>query len=341
MGTSFLAQNAGKKSVTLNLKHAEGKTLLKRLVEAADVLVENFRPGVMDRLGLGWEALRVVNPQLIYCAISGFGQDGPWRDRPAYDQIIQGLSGVMSITGDTDSAPLRVGYPIADTIGGLTAAFAVAAALNSRTRAGGTFIDVSMLESVLATMGWVVSNWLIAGVQPAANGNENVTASPSATFQTGEGLLNISANKQEQWEVMCANLGVPDLAARPEYRTRDDRIANRLALKAELESVLITRPARVWADQLNDIGVPAGAVLSVPDILAHPQVAGRDFLATFTDAPGVGRVLRIARTGVKLDGEAPSVSDPPPLLGQHNGEIYGALGLSAAEITRLEADGVI
>jgi formyl-CoA transferase len=140
---------------------------------------------------------------------------------------------------------------------------------------------------------------------------------------------------------MCANLGVPDLAARPEYRTRDDRIANRLALKAELESVLITRPARVWADQLNDIGVPAGAVLSVPDILAHPQVAGRDFLATFTDAPGVGRVLRIARTGVKLDGEAPSVSDPPPLLGQHNGEIYGALGLSAAEITRLEADGVI
>ena len=341
MGTSFLAQNAGKKSVTLNLKHAEGKALLKRLVEGADVLVENFRPGVMDRLGLGWEVLRVVNPQLVYCAISGFGQDGPWRDRPAYDQIIQGLSGVMSITGDADSAPLRVGYPIADTIGGLTAAFAVAAALNGRSRTSGTFIDISMLEAVLATMGWVVSNWLIAGVPPAANGNENVTASPSATFQTAEGLLNISANKQEQWEVMCAHLGLPDLAARPEYRTRDDRIANRLALKAELETVLATRPAEVWADQLNDIGVPAGAVLSVPEILAHPQVAGRDFLASFSDAPGVGRDLQIARTGVKLDGEAPSVGDPPPLLGQHNGEIYGALGLSAEELERLAAAGVI
>ena len=341
MGTSFLAQNAGKKSVTLNLKHADGKALLKRMVEGADVLVENFRPGVMDRLGLGWEVLRVVNPKLVYCAISGFGQDGPWRDRPAYDQIIQGLSGVMSITGDSNSAPLRVGYPIADTIGGLTAAFAVAAALNGKARTGGSFIDVSILESVLATMGWVVSNWLIAGMLPAANGNENVTASPSATFQTGAGLLNISANKQEQWEILCTYLGLPKLPARPEYRTRDDRIANRLALKAELEAVLITQPAGAWADQLNDIGVPAGAVLSVPEILAHPQIAGRDFLATFADAPGVGRDLRVARTGVKLDGEAPSVSDPPPLLGQHNREIYGALGLSAAEIERLEAGGVI
>jgi formyl-CoA transferase len=341
MGTSFLAQNAGKKSVTLNLKHAEGKVLLKQLVEGADVLVENFRPGVMDRLGLGWEVLREVNPQLVYCAISGFGQDGPWRDRPAYDQIIQGLSGVMSITGDTESAPLRVGYPVADTVGGLTAAFAISAALNGRARTGGTFIDVSMLEAMLATMGWVVSNWLIAGVEPAARGNENVTASPSATFRTAEGLLNISANKQEQWEVLCAHLDLPGLPSRPEYRTRDDRIANRLALRSELEAVLVTRPAGVWADQLNNIGVPSGAVLSVPDILDHPQVAGRDFLATFADAPGVGRDVRIARTGVKLDGEAPSVSDPPPLLGQHNNEIYSGLGLSAAEIEQLEQAGVI
>jgi crotonobetainyl-CoA:carnitine CoA-transferase CaiB-like acyl-CoA transferase len=247
----------------------------------------------------------------------------------------------MSITGDTDSAPLRVGYPVADTVGGLTAALAISAALNGRARTGGTFIDVSMLEAMLATMGWVVSNWLIAGVEPAPMGNENVTASPSATFRTAEGLLNISANKQEQWEVLCAHLGLPDLPARPEYRTRDDRIANRLALKAELEAVLRARPAGVWADRLNDIGVPSGAVLSVPEILDHPQVAGRDFLATFADAAGVGRDVRIARTGVKLDGEAPSVSDPPPLLGQHNGEIYSGLGLSAAEIERLEEAGVI
>lgn len=341
MGTSFLAQNAGKKSVTLNLKHAEGKALLKRLAKGADVLVENFRPGVMDRLGLGWEVLREVNPRLVYCAISGFGQDGPWRDRPAYDQIIQGVSGVMSITGAADSAPLRVGYPVADTVGGLTAAFAVCAALNGRARTGGTFIDVSMLESMLATMGWIVSNWLIGGVLPTPQGNENFTASPSAAFQAADGLLNISANKQEQWETMCAHLGRPELTERPEFRTRDDRIANRLRLKAEMETVLTTRPAGEWADELNALGVPAGPVLSVPEVLEHPQIAGRDFLATFANVPGVGRDVRIARTGVKLDGAAPSVNDPPPTLGQHNGEIYAALGLSAAEIERLRDEGAI
>jgi crotonobetainyl-CoA:carnitine CoA-transferase CaiB-like acyl-CoA transferase len=338
MGTSFLAQNAGKKSVTINLKHTEGKALLKRLVEDADVLVENFRPGVMDRLELGWEVLREINPRLVYCAISGFGQDGPWRDRPAYDQIIQGVSGVMSITGGADSAPLRVGYPVADTIGGLTAAFAVAAALNGKR---GCFIDVSMLEAVLATMGWVVSNWLIGGVLPMPHGNENFTASPSAAFQAADGLLNISANKQEQWEVLCAHLGRVDLTQRPEFRSRDDRITNRLRLKAEMETVLTTRPAGEWADELNAIGVPAGAVMSVPEVLAHPQIAGRGFLGTFADAPGVGRDLQIARTGMKLDGEAPSVSDPPPLLGQHNAEVFGALGLSASEIERLEVEGAI
>jgi len=174
MGISFLAQNAGKKSLTLNLKDPRGKDILKQLVAGADVLVENFRPGVMDRLGLGYTVLKKDAPHLIYCAISGFGQDGPWAHRPAYDQIVQGASGVMSITGDQDSAPLRVGYQLADTVGGLTAAMAICGALNAPNR--GTFIDVSMLESVLATMGWVVSNHLIGGVAPQANGNENPTA---------------------------------------------------------------------------------------------------------------------------------------------------------------------
>jgi crotonobetainyl-CoA:carnitine CoA-transferase CaiB-like acyl-CoA transferase len=338
MGTSFLAQNAGKKSVTINLKHPRGKALLKQMVEGADVVVENFRPGVMDRLELGWEVLREINPKLVYCAISGFGQDGPWRDHPAYDQIIQGLSGVMSITGDADSAPLRVGYPMADTIGGLTAAFAVAAALNGKR---GCFVDVSMLEAVLATMGWVVSNWLIGGVYPVPHGNENFTASPSAAFQAADGLLNISANKQEQWEALCAHLGRADLIERPEFRSRDDRIANRLRLKAEMETVLTTRPAGEWAEELSAIGVPAGAVMTVPDILAHPQIAGRGFLGTFAQAPGVGRDLTVARTGMKLDGVAPSVSEPPPVLGQRNAEVFGALGLSAAEIEALEGEGVI
>ena len=177
MGASFLAQNAGKRSVTINLKTAAGRDVFRRLVGSADVVIENFRPGVMERLGLGYDALREIRPGLVYCAISGFGQDGPLRDNPAYDQIVQGLSGVMSVTGDAASAPLRVGYPVADTIGGLTAAFAIAAALVRRGRSGeGECIDVSMLEATLVTMGWQVSNWLIAGVRPQPLGNRRQPA---------------------------------------------------------------------------------------------------------------------------------------------------------------------
>ncbi|WP_306043946.1 CaiB/BaiF CoA-transferase family protein [Mameliella sp. MMSF_3455] len=289
MGISFLAQNAGKKSLTLNLKDPRGKDALKRLAGRADVVVENFRPGVMDRLGLGHATLRAENPRLVYCAISGFGQSGPWADRPAYDQIVQGVSGVMSITGDADSAPLRVGYPLADTVGGLTAAMAICAALNADPR--GTFIDISMLESVLATMGWVVSNHLIGGVDPQPQGNENPTSAPSGTFQCADGLINIAANKDEQWVALTRHLGREDLLDVRDFATRENRKTNRLRLRAELETVLTTRAARDWACELNGIGVPAGAVMSVPEILAHPQVADRDFLARFDDAPGVGRPI--------------------------------------------------
>ncbi|MEN8834340.1 CaiB/BaiF CoA-transferase family protein [Pacificibacter sp.] len=339
MGVSFLAQNAGKKSFTVNLKHPEGKALFLRLVESADIVVENFRPGVMNRLGVGYETLKAVNPTLIYCAISGFGQDGPWVDRPAYDQIIQGASGVMSITGDTDSAPLRVGYPVADTVGGITAAFAITSALNSSPR--GAFIDVSMLESVLATMGWAVSNYLIAGVEPTANGNENMTSAPSGTFNAMGGPINIAANKDEQWVLLTNHLGLASLQDLPEYATREDRKRNRLALRAELEAVLKTRPAQDWAQELNTVGVPCGVVLSVPEVLQTPQVADRGFLHAFKNVPGVGRDIQVVTTGIKIDGITPTVKTPPPLLGQHNAAICAELGLSQAELDRLTKDGAI
>jgi crotonobetainyl-CoA:carnitine CoA-transferase CaiB-like acyl-CoA transferase len=339
MGVSFLAQNAGKKSVTVNLKHDEGRALFLRLVETADVVVENFRPGVMDRLRVGYEVLKEVKPDLVYCAISGFGQDGPWVKRPAYDQIIQGASGVMSITGDADSAPLRVGYPIADTVGGMTAAFAIAAALNARPR--GAHLDVSMLEAVLATMGWAVSNHLIADVAPEANGNENPTSAPSGAFQAEDGLINIAANKDEQWALLARHLGLDTLLDRPDYATREDRKRNRRALKAELEAVLRTRSARDWAQELNAIGVPAGAVLSVPEVLQTPQIADRGFLKHYSDVPGVGRDIDVVTTGVKLDGHAVSVEAPPPELGQDNAAIWGALGVEPQEIERLRQEGAI
>lgn len=339
MGVSFLAQNAGKKSVTINLKKPEGKALFRKLVKSADVLVENFRPGVMNRLGVGYETLKEENPSLIYCAISGFGQDGPWVHRPAYDQIIQGASGLMSITGDSESAPLRVGYPVADTVGGMTAAFAITSALNGSPR--GSFIDVSMLESVLASMGWIVSNYLIAGVEPTANGNENATSAPSGAFNTGDGIINIAANKDEQWLLLIEHLGLEELKDLPKFATREARKKNRVELKAALETMLETRPAREWAKELNKIGVPAGAVLTVPEILNMPQVADRGFLHHYDNVPGVGRDIQLATTGIKIDGAAPTVSTPPPLLGQHNDEIWGELGMSESDINKLKQDGVI
>ncbi|MEL6235485.1 MAG: CoA transferase [Pseudomonadota bacterium] len=339
MGVSFLAQNAGKKSVTLNLKHPEGRALFLRLVETADVLVENFRPGVMDRLGVGAETLRALRPELIYCAISGFGQDGPWADRPAYDQIIQGMSGVMAITGQPDGPPLRAGYPLADTIGGLTASFAIAAALQARPR--GCVIDVSMLEAVLATLGWVVSNHLIAGSAPAPHGNENPTSAPSGAFQAQDGLINIAANKDAQWVLLTDHLGLAALRDDPAYATREDRKRNRQPLKTALERVLCSRPAADWAEELNALGVPAGAVLGVPEVLASPQIAERGFLARFADVPGVGRDIALVTTGIKLDGQAPGVDRPPPRLGQDEAEVWGALGLSPDDIARLRGEGAI
>ena len=339
MGVSFLAQNAGKRSVTLNLKDEAGKGLLKRLVKTADVLVENFRPGVMDRLGVGYEVLKEVNPELVYCAISGFGQDGPWVERPAYDQIVQGLSGLMSITGDAETAPLRVGYPVADTVGGMTAAFAIAAALNVKPR--GAFLDVSMLESVLATMGWAISNYLISGVEPKAHGNENVTSAPSGAFRTKDGLINIAANKDEQWELLARFLEREDLLDDRSYKTREDRKANRFALKAELEKVLTTRSSKEWAVALNQIGVPAGAVLTVPEVISEPQISKRGFIAEFDNVPGVDQEVAVVRTGIKVNGDAPAVDHPPPTLGQHNDEIWRELGLTDGEIDALSKAGTI
>jgi len=341
MGTSFLAQNAGKRSVTLNLKTAIGKQIFQRLVSTAQVVVENFRPGVMQRLGLGYEVLRHANPGLIYCAISGFGQGGPLKDNPAYDQIVQGLAGVMSVTGTKEGVPLRVGYPVADTIGGLTAAFAISAALVRRGRTGeGEFIDVSMLESTLATMGWQVSNYLIGGIEPERAGNDNMTASPSGTFNTADGLLNIAANRQEQFETLCELMGRPDLTGDPRFKHRENRLANRAMLKAEIEVALANRSAADWAAVLNAAGVPAGEILGVPEILGHPQITERGFIKRFADTPGTERDVAVVRAGFCLASGDPHVLTPPPELGAHTRTVLKALGITDDEINSLQTEEI-
>jgi CoA:oxalate CoA-transferase len=342
MGASFLAQNGGKKSITVNLKTQGGKALLRRLVQSADVVVENFRPGVMARLGLGYDALRESNPSLIYCAITGFGQEGPMKDAPAYDQIIQGLSGMMSITGDERSAPLRAGYPVADTISGITAAFAISSALVRRQRTGeGALVDVSMLDSALVTMGWVISNYLIAGTTPEPHGNSNFTAAPSGTFRTRRGLLNIAANKQEQFEMLARAIDCEGLISDPRFAKRESRKANRAALTQALEAALQARTAKEWEAIFNELGVPAGSVSTVPEALESPQIAARGFLQSFDEVPGVGRPVTVARAGFKLSGGEPTAAAPPPQLGEHTNAILAGLGYSALEIAALREAGCI
>jgi crotonobetainyl-CoA:carnitine CoA-transferase CaiB-like acyl-CoA transferase len=331
MGASFLAQNAGKRSVTLNLKKAEGKDVLRRLVESADVLVENFRPGVMARLGLAYEDLATLNPRLVYCAISGFGQEGPMKTAPAYDQIIQGLSGMMSVTGTSESAPLRSGYPVADTLAGMTAAFAISSALVRRNASGeGAFIDVSMLDAAL-----------IAEVEPRPHGNDNFTAAPSGAFRAKDGLINIAANKQEQFEALVGAVGRPELATDPRFAQRESRKQHRGALTVELEAALKNRSCAEWQSVFNKIGVPAGCVLTVPQALALPQVAQRELLKTFDDVPGIDRPITVARSGFKLSGGDPDVVDPPPELGRHTDDVLAAAGYSAAEIAALREAGIV
>jgi crotonobetainyl-CoA:carnitine CoA-transferase CaiB-like acyl-CoA transferase len=327
MGVSFLAQNAGKRSVVLDFKAAGDKARFLDLVATADVLVENFRPGVMDRLGLGYAQLKQVRPDLVYCAISGFGQTGPLRDNPAYDQIIQGLSGVMSITGTPEAAPLRVGYPVCDTLGGLFGAFAVASALLRRGRTGeGAFLDVSMLESTVSAMGWPVSNYLTADVEPRPMGNENMTAAPSGTFNTGDGLLNIAANKQEQFVALCGVLGRPEIATDSRFADREERKRRRFELKEAIEAALSDAPAAVWEQRLNEAGVPAGRVLGIPEALSEPQIIGREMTTRFEGLEALDRALTVVRGGFLVDGEAPRPNRPPPRLGEHSAEILAEIG---------------
>jgi crotonobetainyl-CoA:carnitine CoA-transferase CaiB-like acyl-CoA transferase len=248
----------------------------------------------------------------------------------------------MSVTGDKQSAPLRVGYPVADTMGGITAAYAIAAALFRHERTGeGEFIDVSMLESSIVAMGWVVSNWLIAGVRPEPLGNENMTASPSGAFRTGEGLLNIAANQQQQYETLCRLIGRPELAADPRFAGREDRLRNRYALRDEIEPALAKKSAAEWSKLMNDSGVPAGEVLDVPQVLQHPQIAERGLIRTFEQVPGVDRTVSVARSGFRLRSGDPAPASPPPALGADTNSILAEIGYSKSEIEQLAREQAI
>lgn len=342
LGASFVAQNSGKRSIAINLKTEAGKKALAALIEGADVLLENFRPGVLERLGFGEKRLFELNPRIVYCAISGFGQSGPLRDRPAYDQIVQGLSGMMASSGTDETGPLRAGYPVADTLGGMAAAFAISSALVERGQTGrGSVIDVSMLETAITAMGWVVSNYLVAGTSPVPLGNENFTAAPSGTFRTGAGEINISANKQEQFEALCRCLGREDLIRDPRFHEREQRKVNRGQLTTELESALASRGALEWEEAFAVIGVPAGRVLTVEEVLSHEHVLERDLIHKVPNPVDGNNPLSVLGNGIRVNGHSGAPLAGPPLLGEHTDQILAEAGLGQAQIDELREQGGI
>lgn len=340
MGTSFLAQNSNKKSLTLNLKDERGKEIFRKLVRISDVVVENFRPGVMERLGIDYNSLKEINSRLIYCAISGFGQTGPDAFKPAYDQIIQGLSGVMAINGDKRLNPLRCGFPVCDTVGGLNAAFAIVAALFHRERTGeGQFIDVALLDSIMPLLGWVVANLMLGGQQPELLGNDNFTAAPSGTFQTLDGYINIAANKQEQWETLADLLGLSHLKEDPRFKERDIRKKNRFELNPLIEEKLREKSTFYWVELLNKNDIPAGEILSLEAALHQPQIEHRNTFAT-VEVEGIGNI-QVFNMTAKFEKTPAVVETPPPKLSQHTEEILQLIGIGKNEIESLRKDRVI
>ena len=341
MGTSFMLQNANKKSITLNLKEEKAIEIFKKLVETADVLVENFRPGVMNRLGIGYEVLKEINPKLVYCAISGYGQTGPDAKKPAYDQIMQGLSGEMSINGNSDLNPLRAGFPVCDTVGGLNAAFAVMAGLFHQERTGkGQFIDIALLDSIMPMMGWVVANLLIGGQEPSLLGNDNFTSAPSGMFTTKDGYINIAANKQEQWENLADLIDLASLKEAERFAIRDNRKKNRWALNDLVNEKLKSNTTEYWVEIFNKNGIPSGAILDLKGALEQEQIKHREAFST-VHIDTIDRDIPIFNLTAKFSETPGTIDSPPPELGEHSKEVFAELGISEEEIEKLKNDKVI
>lgn len=336
----FLAANRNKRSLALDLKRPEGQAVFRRLAASADVVVENFRPGVMDALNIGYDRVSAENPRIIYCSISGFGKDGPFADRPGLDQIIQGFSGLMSVTGFEGGEPVRVGIPVADLLTGLFGAYGVLAALQARERTGrGQRVETSLLESMVGMLGFQATRYLNGGDIPPPAGNHHPINAPYGVFRARDGYLTIGATGDKRWPKFCEVIGAPEFLEDERFATNGGRHAHRLELAELIAEKLQARSAEEWEVILNAAGIPCGPIYRVDQALDHPQVRHRQMVVE-REHPTAGPI-RLLGLPVKLSDTPGGIDRVPPLLGQHSAEVLREADYSEEEIAALAAQGIV
>jgi len=329
-----------KRSLTLNLKRPEARAVFERLVKSADVLVENYRPDVKERLGFDYESLARINPRIVLASISGFGQDGPYRERPGFDQIAQGMSGLMSVTGHPGQGPMRTGAAIADVGAGLLAALGIMTALLERETSGrGQWVQSSLLQAGITLLDFQAARFLMKGEVAPQVGNDHPTSMPTSAYATADGYLNVAASGEGMWQRLCKAIDREDLLTRPEFESNVDRATHRAELNAELDAALSKRASAEWVEILNRAGVPCGPIYSVDQVFVDPQVVHLQ-AAVEVEHPRLGK-FRVLNQAARLSRTPAAVVSATPEVGQHTDEVLAELGYSAAEIAELHAKEVV
>jgi formyl-CoA transferase len=337
----FLASNRNKRSITANLKAPEGLEIVRRLARVSDALVENFRGGTLERMGLGYEDLRALNPRLVYCSISGYGRTGPYADRPGYDFIIQAEGGMMGITGPEEGQPYRVGIPIVDITTGMFASTAILAALRARDVTGeGQYVDMSLLDSQVAVLTNVASNYLVGGQGHRRLGNAHPNITPYEAFRARDKWFALAVGNEGQWAILCSVIERPDLKDDPRFADNSSRVANRAALREMLDGAFARRNAAAWLAEFREAGLPCGPINTIPEVFQHPQAEARE-LVQAAEHPTAGTV-RFPGFPYKFSETPAAIRRPPPRLGEHTEEVLrDLLGYSAEEVSVLREQGVL